>query len=381
MTTKLKLLGLLFAISTGLTANAAPAAPAFDPDPKPQATEQPAGKETEKDKKEAEREKKKAESDQKLNKGGNRVAILNFGAPRSWQGEIADTVGIEISAKAWADAVPLLEKDNVNVVVVRVNSGGGLTAEVEKFHAVFKNKYFPRFRTVAWIESAISAAAMSPYVISEIYFLPQGTYGGAVEFRGPGIASKGVALEMRLRQMEEASDYVKRNRLIARSMQVPIPLSATVDPTTGEVRWIEGDTGDIQVNAAGEILTFNAELATKVKFAAGIAATKEELADKMGIKEVVWAGEEATRLIDTNMRMNDRTNKKWQVVAREYEKYRGLAESAQDEQRAKFVGLAKRSLNDLRAMLTVNPNFLMMNGISDDWFRQQEEELRKLLRK
>jgi len=73
-----------------------------------------------------------------------RVAIMNFGPPSSWQGKTENTVGIEISAQAWKDAVPLLEKDGVQVVVVRINSGGGLANEVPKFHDVYEKEYKPR---------------------------------------------------------------------------------------------------------------------------------------------------------------------------------------------------------------------------------------------
>ena len=69
-----------------------------------------------------------------------RVAILNFGAPGSWNGEIGDTVGIQVSARAWADAVPMLERDGVDVVVVRINSGGGVLAEVLDFFEVFQQQ-------------------------------------------------------------------------------------------------------------------------------------------------------------------------------------------------------------------------------------------------
>src|SRR5690606_38032767 len=133
--------------------------------------------------------------------GVRRIAILNFGPPSSWQNEVDSTVGIQISADAWKRAVPLLEKDNVTDVIVRINSGGGLLAELGKFNEVYEKEYKPRFRTVAWIESAISCAAMSPWVLEEFYFLPEGNIGACTGWSGRLSAVKGLELEMVLLQM------------------------------------------------------------------------------------------------------------------------------------------------------------------------------------
>ena len=44
---------------------------------------------------------------------------------------------------------------------------------------VIHEQYKKKFRTVAWIDSAISAAAMTAHCLEEIYFTPQGNYGAA----------------------------------------------------------------------------------------------------------------------------------------------------------------------------------------------------------
>ncbi|MFM7242857.1 MAG: hypothetical protein ACKO40_01605, partial [Planctomycetaceae bacterium] len=54
---------------------------------------------------------------------GNRVpraAVLTLG-----EGGDKDMVGIYVMSKPLRDAIPLLKKDNVDIVVFRVNSGGG----------------------------------------------------------------------------------------------------------------------------------------------------------------------------------------------------------------------------------------------------------------
>src|SRR5688572_29574585 len=63
----------------------------------------------------------------------HRVAMINFGPPSTWGDSVGSTVGAEISAAAFDKAIDLLKKDHVTDVIVRVNSGGGLLAELAPF--------------------------------------------------------------------------------------------------------------------------------------------------------------------------------------------------------------------------------------------------------
>ena len=87
-------------------------------------------------------------------------------------------------------------------------------------------------------------------------------------------------------QMEDASKKGKHNPLIMRAMQIQQPLSATIDPVTGQVEWFpDTKTGKIIVNPDGQVLTLTAGEAVRLKFGKAIAATPEELARAMGYEE------------------------------------------------------------------------------------------------
>ena len=321
----------------------------------------------------------KAGESKPAHSGATRVAILNFGPPSSWQDKIGNTVGLEISVKAFADVVPKLEKAKVDVVVIRVNSGGGLGLEVPKFQELFEKVYKPKFRTVAWIESAISAAAMSPYVIEEIYFLPEGNLGACTGWYGNLQNVEGVDLEEMLIMMEHASALGKRDPKIMRSMQIQEPLSCNIDPVTGEVTWFQDTSGQYLVNQPHTILTFNAKDALRYKFAAGIAATKEELAKAMGLSEVEWVAQDATDYVDQNMRECDKSEKTFQNAYEKFAIAYNLAAQIQDcKARGSQIAIARRYLSEMRRLTNVNPNFGLMRGVDEDWFRQRDEELRKL---
>ena len=311
--------------------------------------------------------------------GATKVAILNFGPPSSWQGKVDSMVGTVISAQAFKDVIPKLEKAGVQVVVIRVNSGGGLGLEVPKFQQLFEKEYKPRFRTVAWIESAISAAAMSPYVLEEMYFFREGNLGACTGWYGNLQNVEGVGLEEYMIMMEEASRMGKRDPKIMKAMQVQVPLSATIDETTGEVTWFQDTSGQYVLNSAKTIFTINSRDAVKFKFAKGVADTKEELVKAMGLSEVEWVAQDATDDIDQNMRDNDKSEKTFQNT---YQKYAGAVELAAQIQDPKVRGgqiaLARRYLSELRRLTNLNPNFKLMRGTDEAWFQQQEETLREL---
>lgn len=311
-----------------------------------------------------------------------RVAILNFGLPLNTPNRPDDTVGIQVNAASWEHVIPMLEEDGTDVVVVRIASGGGMLLELSKFNDLYEKEYKPRFRTVAWPEYAISAACMSPWVLEEVYFFRRGRFGGNTGFSGAGNAMKGFGLEQVLAYMETVSDKGKKHPYIMRAMQIQEPLSCTIDPVTGQVEWFQDESGEIIVNPKGRVLTFTSEMAMRTKFAKGVADDIDELMKVMGIPEYEIVGQRATAYIDQNIRDNDKTEKELGIVWTKYQNHVQAARQYQDqERRGAEVGLARRYLSQIRRMLGVNPNFELMYGINTEWFQQQEEMLRDLMRR
>jgi hypothetical protein len=285
----------------------------------------------------------------------------------------------------------MLEKEGFgknDVVVIRINSGGGYVLETNKFQDLFQNVYKKKFRTVAWVESAISAAAMSPYPLEEMYFLPEGNLGACTAWGGALQAVKGLQLEQILAQMENVSREAGRDPKIMRAMQIMEPLSASIDQVTGEVTWFQDESsGDTCLNHKGHILTLTAPDAVKFKFAKGIAKDREELAKAMGLTEVEWAGQGASEYIDNFMREAEKTEKKFDEVLSKYIMALQLAQSARDRQeRAAQVGRARGFLDQMEKWIGLNPNFQFhfanrVGALLDkEWFEIQRERLKDLLK-
>lgn len=335
-------------------------------------------------------------------------AVKSGGAPRAAILTMEETVGIQMAAKPIKDAIPLLEKEGVNIVVLKVKSGGGLLLEIQRISDVLHNDYKQKFRTVAWIESAISAAAMSTYCLEEIYFMPNGNFGACTGWSGALQAVKGRELEGILLMMEKISARAGRPKEIMRAMQISGrdevlselqieppsgKLSADIDPVTGKVTWYQDHSGKYILNPLAniDILTFNAPDAEKFKFSRGTAATKEELATLMGYQEIEWVGKpvkgSAWPICEA-----EEMQIKWRADITEaearmneyFQKYGVAVQTAQSMQtkadRALWVSKARSALEFLRSLIKRFPNIGLLQNLNDEWFRQQEELLRQLLK-
>lgn len=327
-----------------------------------------------------------------------RAAVITLGTRETDQG---DEVGIYMTEFELKQMMPLLKEelgdDGSGVVVLRVTSGGGLLLEIQKISDEIQNEYKRTFRTVAWIDSAISAAAMSSYCIEEIYFTPQGNFGACTGWYGNLVAVKGRGLAESLLMMEKISARGGYNPLIMRSMQIQQPLSATID-SNGEVHWYNDvSSGDILVNREGEILTFNAVTAKAVKFSKGTAATTDDLRKLMGYQELNWVGKQVKgtpwpicKAEEWNIAYRKQVKKDEDHVREYLRSYNLQIQAAQSEQtregRGKFVNQARQSLQRIKDACRTNPNFALLQlNISDkkqldEFFEQQEKMLRELMR-
>lgn len=221
-----------------------------------------------------------------------RIAFISLGDPPR------DMVGPYINAGALRESIKRLEDAKPDVVVLRINSGGGALSEESKLVRVIQQDLKPKYRVAGWIESAISAAAMTAINLEELYFMKKGNLGGAVAFRmtGPNQAeaATGAALEVILAEGEQYAKNGRHDPLLVRAMQTPTDLSCDIDEN-GVVHWRNDLNGQHIVSTAegNRILTLNSIDAMQYGLASGVADTKDELAKLLGASEWVEVGESA----------------------------------------------------------------------------------------
>ncbi len=323
------------------------------------------------------------------------------GVPRGVVISLEGTVGIQMAAKTLEDMIPILEKeigsDGTGIVVFKINSGGGLLLEIQKLSDVIQEKYKPKFRTVSWIESAISAAAMTSHCIEEIYFLPEGNYGACTGWFGALQAVSGEGLEEVLYMMEKISARGGYAPQIMRAMQINEPLSCTIDEQSGKVSWYQNEEGEYLVNKGDSILTFTAPQAHRFGFSKGTARNLDELTKALGYQEIDWVGEVRPGFIypvskaeDTMLafrqKVTDDEERTNEYFVNYQQAFAAAAGTQDPELRARFVGRARKHLRSIESMVRNNPNFALLTWgmeLKDwerDWLKVQEEELAKLLR-
>ncbi len=320
-----------------------------------------------------------------------RATVITLG-----EGGSKDMVGVYMTAENLRRLIPVLEEENIGIVVFHVNSGGGYLLEIQRLSDVIHNEYKPRFRTAGWIESAISAAAMTSHCIEDIYFMPQGNYGACTGWSGALVAVKDRELEEVLYTMEKISARGGYDPQIMRSMQIMDPLTCSID-SNGDVKWFNSLDGEYVVNPEGRILTFNAVDAERFKFSKGTAANLDELAKAMGLTEVEWVGEvrpgylwPISKAEDQNMKYRAQVYTDETALNQYMDTYNNAINAARAEQdrtrRGAMVGRARDALRKMIRVVKNNPNVGLFTFNATDerefqrWVDEQEEMLRELMR-
>jgi hypothetical protein len=182
------------------------------------------------------------------------------------------------------------------IIVLHINSGGGLVTEADEIDEVL-NRVREKHRLVAWIEEAISAAAVTAMHCREIYFMNLGSLGSATMFAGDKSA-EGAQLEAWLRRISEISEAGGRNGHLAKCMVYsPLVVSYTRDPKTGKVTFFEDGSGEKMLSDEKDNLTLTADQALDCGFSQGTANTEAELFEKMQLKPGTFAVNDEGRKI------------------------------------------------------------------------------------
>jgi membrane-bound ClpP family serine protease len=302
---------------------------------------------------------------------------------------LEEMVGPFFNAKAIEHSVGLLdelpEEQRPDIIVFQINSGGGALIEQHRIIEYLRDEVKPRYRAVAWIDSAISAAAMSAWVLDEIYMMKQGNIGACTGFRnlaGGTEAMEGVELERELMWMEQVSGWGKRDPYIMRAMQVYMTLSADIEED-GDVIWYDDDSGEYMVSPQDQILTFHSHDAVKFGVAEAVVDTKEELARALGCEEWVEVGFEADEYQQEFRENVGRAQVKLSELGNKLQLAVSAAQGAPSaDERNRQVGVARRYLREMKGWINRAPSLENPDPwpYSEKWFRDIDRQLRDLAR-
>lgn len=292
---------------------------------------------------------------------------------------LEDTVGPLINADALVESVKLLEEDPPDIVVLHFNSGGGALVEVQKLSDVIEHQIKPKHRVVAWVTSAISAAAMTAWTCEEIYMEPRGNIGAATAFMttsaAGAVAVKGEDLEQIFRMMEDITKRGNHDSIVMRAMQTPTDLSADIDPVTGKVTWHNNLDGQHIVSTTKQILTFNSIDAVKFGIARGVANTKDDLAAALGASSWVEVGQSA----DAYQQEFRASVKEAQVRAGELLSKLNVAERGRNLSRGRaFLGQLRGLVRRAPSLEQYGAGDFGVPPLTEEFFQRIEDQLQAI---
>ncbi len=235
------------------------------------------------------------------------------------------------------------------IIVLKINSNGGLVAESIKINDTIRDIKSRGHRVVSWIRKAISAGCNTAMACDEIVFNPLGTAGSVTTVRGTASVdeSQDPTVMEHLIMTAKESGYSEH---VARSMKLNRYMTAYVkDPETGKVEWYGGVDGNwyeplpegaVVISTKDQNLSFNASNALACGFSRGTCRDLDEVAEYLNLPEGEWyvtdtRGEKlAKKWADTYKECSERlqiTMQQWQ--------FKGAAEGAEGrlQQQIKIV--------------------------------------------
>lgn len=181
------------------------------------------------------------------------------------------------------------------IIVLEINSPGGLVMEGDKIHETLM-EVKKRHRVVAWIKKAISAGAFTALHCDEIYFMKVGAMGSAVMFAGQTSIS-GPQLDAWVKDFGDVAEAGGRSRIPAECMITRTKMASyDKDPDTGRVTWYPDMRGEFRISDDTQVLTLNAENAMHSDYIDGIADTTDELAVLLDMAEWHEISDEGRRI-------------------------------------------------------------------------------------
>lgn len=309
--------------------------------------------------------------------GATRVAFVT----------LEEMVGPFFNTDALKESVRILdelpENERPQVLVLWIDSGGGALIELTKIAPYIHEDLKPKYRVVAWIKSAISAAAMTAWVCEEIYMMPGAAIGSNTGFRstsGGTQAMEGDELEEVLIWMEQVSAWGRKHPYIMRAMQVYTDLSCDIDEQ-GRINWRLDQKGRHIVNTEDRILSFDSLQSVRFGVAQGIAQTKDELAKAMGLTEWIEVGHEADEYMQefrrnvaaAQVKINELFSKMNIAI-----EAAGSAPNAREYDRQ--IAMALRYLNEIRSWVRRAPSLEFYMNMTPERLRDIERQIRDMSR-
>lgn len=168
------------------------------------------------------------------------------------------------------------------IIVLRINSNGGLVTEGDKIAATL-TRIKVNHKIVAWIEKAISGGAFTALYCDHMYFMPEAALGSITMWSGDKVENKAAREDWKIR-VAEACAAGDRDPLIGPAM-VHSEMELSYDKIDGKVTFYPDVKHQFVLSRKGENLDFIATTAEHSGFSAGTVASEIELFRKLKVDD------------------------------------------------------------------------------------------------
>ena len=227
--------------------------------------------------------------------------IIKYDKPTYYMIPLEEVIGMHVTAsyleRCLADAV----KRNPSVIVLQMDSPGGFISEVDKLVDMIHLRG-KKTRVVVYVQSAISAAAITSLACDEIYFAPQAIFGAATAYQ-----EDAFGLPEAIAEKFQSVWRARARSAAALGGHNPLLAEAMIDKSM-ELYIVKHEGGQISIKAGkptkGErvittndkLLTMTAGEAIEAGLSSGTVGNLDELGKKLGFEGWVECKGHATAL-------------------------------------------------------------------------------------
>jgi ATP-dependent protease ClpP protease subunit len=240
-------------------------------------------------------------------------------------GDVGKEVSAEVLQKSLADAVAR----KATVVVLHVDSNGGLVQEVEGLVKAIR-EHRDQVRIVAVIRRALSAAAITAMACPEIYMEPSSMIGAATAFRmtprGTPMAIQEKMQSVWRAMARSSAETGGHNPLLAEAMiDAALELHAT---RTDGAPVVEEGSGGETVSRRGRLLTLTSAEAVSCGLADGVIDELDALGAALEIEDLKECPGHGRLLAEHRKKTIEKVEGLVEGYQKEFNKAMGLAEES-----------------------------------------------------
>jgi hypothetical protein len=218
----------------------------------------------------------------------DRIGFAKLEGPIGFSAGTTSPKGFD--ARAVTEVLESAKSQRCTVVMLEVESPGGIVPEGEKVVEALLEAQRKGIRVIAWYGQAFSAASWIPFACKQAVAKPTGTCGGSVIWStGPDGKPTPVPAKMAsatIAKIKNAASFTHRSPVLVDAI---FDQSAEVwQSTGGEISANSKSPTDVRIDSGTTVLNMDTKFAKDIGFAVAICDSKDTAAQACGMTSPIW---------------------------------------------------------------------------------------------